>query len=196
MGSIDSCFAYALTNEVDEIYCSISELSNIQIKKFIDFADNNLKVLKLIPDSKDQITTKMVVEYFDYIPILSLRSIPFDSPVNQIFKRVFDILFSVIIIVFVLSWLSPLLYLLIKIESKGPLFFQQTRDGLNGSQFTCYKYRSMYVNDLADDIQATKEDVRVTKIGSVFECIYGRDEYSWSPAAYVESNKEVRQDRR
>ncbi|MEN8185835.1 MAG: undecaprenyl-phosphate glucose phosphotransferase [Bacteroidota bacterium] len=165
LGSIESSFNFALENDVDEIYCSISELSKKNIKKFIDFADNNLKVLKLIPDTKDVFTTKMVVDYYDYIPILSLRKIPFDDPVNQVLKRLFDILFSLFIIIFVLSWLSPLLFILIKLESRGPLFFKQTRDGLNGDTFECFKYRSMKINDLADEIQATKDDTRVTKIG-------------------------------
>ena len=166
LGNIDSAFEYISLNEVDEIYCSISELSKAQINSFIDFADNNLIVLKLLPDAKDVFTTKMNVEYYDYIPVLSLRSIPFDNPVNQIVKRLFDILFSLFIIIFVLSWLSPLLFILVKFESKGPLIFKQTRDGLNGNQFICYKYRSMYLNNLADDKQATKQDERVTKVGN------------------------------
>jgi putative colanic acid biosynthesis UDP-glucose lipid carrier transferase len=166
LGNVDSVFEYILENEVDEIYCSISELSKTQINSFIDFADNNLIVLKLLPDAKDVYTTKMNVEYFDYMPVLSLRSIPFDNTVNQFIKRLFDILFSVFVIVFILSWMSPLLFILIKFDSKGPLIFKQTRDGLNGKHFICYKYRSMYLNDLADDIQATKQDERITKFGT------------------------------
>ena len=165
LGNIESSFKYVLDNEIDEIYCSISELTNDQIKAFIDFADNNLKVLKLIPDTKDVFTAKMIVEYYDFLPILSLRNIPFDIFVNQFAKRLFDILFSLIIIIFVLSWLTPLMFLLIKLDSKGPIFFKQTRDGLNKSPFVCYKYRSMYENDISDVVQATKQDVRVTKIG-------------------------------
>ena len=166
LGTIEDSFEYAKNNIVDEIICSISELSQEQIKKFIDFTDNNLIVLKLIPDAKDVYTTKMVVEYFDYIPILSLRKNPFDESINQFFKRFIDVLLSLFMIVFVLSWLTPLLFILVKIESKGPLFFKQTRDGLNGDTFDCYKYRSMYLNNLSDEIQVTKHDNRVTKIGN------------------------------
>jgi len=165
LGEIESSFNYSIDNTVDEIICSISELSKEQIKKFIDFTDNNLIVLKLIPDTKDVYTTKMNVEYYDYMPILSLRKIPFDDPVNQFFKRFFDIIYSLFIILFILSWLTPILFILIKLESKGPLFFKQVRDGLNGETFECYKYRSMYLNNQSDDIQATKKDLRVTKIG-------------------------------
>ena len=165
LGTIDASFTYAQNNIVDEVICSISELTQDQIKKFIDFTDNNLIVLKLIPDAKDIFTKKMKVEYFDYIPILSLRKIPIDDPVNQFFKRAFDIVFSLIILIFVLSWLSIILYILIKLDSKGPLFFVQTRDGLSYNTFKCIKYRSMKMNALSDDIQATKEDTRITRIG-------------------------------
>jgi len=167
LGTIESCFDYALNNEVDEIYCSISELSSKQIESFINFADNNLKVLKLIPESKDDFTTKMDVEYYDYIPILSLRTIALDFPLNRFIKKLFDVIFSLVIIIFVLSWLTLILFVLIKLESKGPVFFKQTRDGLSGNKFMCYKYRSMHLNDMADDIQVTKHDARVTKIGSI-----------------------------
>ncbi|MCF6222608.1 MAG: undecaprenyl-phosphate glucose phosphotransferase [Flavobacteriaceae bacterium] len=165
LGKIENSFDYSLNNTVDEIFCSISELSKEQIRKFINFADNNLIALKLITDTKDVYTTKMIVEYYDYIPILSLRKIPIDDPVNQLFKRFFDIFYALFVILFILSWLTPLLFFLIKIESKGPLFFKQTRDGLNGDTFQCYKFRSMHINTLSDDIQATKLDSRVTKIG-------------------------------
>ncbi|MGB5383421.1 MAG: hypothetical protein WBN19_06190, partial [Lutimonas sp.] len=108
LGEIDSSFDYMLKNEVDEIICSISDLSKNQIEKLIHFADNNLRVLKFLPDSDKIYTTKMEVEYYDYIPVLSLRKIPFDNPVNQLFKRLFDVFFSLLIIIFVLSWMVPL----------------------------------------------------------------------------------------
>jgi putative colanic acid biosynthesis UDP-glucose lipid carrier transferase len=167
LGDINSAIDFISKNDVDEIYCSISEMTESQIKSFIDFSDNNLIALKLLPEAKDVFTTKMNVEYYDYIPVLSLRAIPFDNFLNKIIKRTSDIIFSLIIIIFVISWLTPLLFVLVKLESKGPLFFKQTRDGLNGTQFLCYKYRSMYVNELADDIQATKQDVRITKVGNI-----------------------------
>ncbi len=167
LGKIDSSFDYMLKNEVDEIICSINDLSKAQIEKLIHFADNNLRVLKFLPDSDKIYTTKMEVEYYDYIPVLSLRKIPFDNPVNQLFKRLFDVIFSLMIIVFVLSWMAPLLFVLIKLESDGPLFFKQKRDGYKGNEFICYKFRSMYVNELSDSEPATKHDERVTKIGKI-----------------------------
>ncbi|MGZ3766394.1 MAG: exopolysaccharide biosynthesis polyprenyl glycosylphosphotransferase [Mucilaginibacter sp.] len=85
---------------------------------------------------------------------------------RRFFKRSFDILFSLSIISFVFSWLYPILAILIKLESKGPVFFIQTRTGRNGTHFKCYKFRSMRVNNDADKRQATRDDYRVTRIGA------------------------------
>jgi putative colanic acid biosynthesis UDP-glucose lipid carrier transferase len=164
--SLENCFDYIIDNNIDEIYFSVSELSNKQINKLIDFADNNLRELKFIPDNKDIYSKKLKYEYYDYIPILSLRSIPLQEPVNKFVKRLFDILLSLFIIVFVLSWLTPILAILIRMESKGPVFFKQSRNGFNYKEFDCYKFRSMTPNKNAHLHQATKGDQRITKIGA------------------------------
>lgn len=164
--SLNRCFNYIIDNDIDEIYFSVAELSNRQINRLIDFADNNLRELKFIPDNKDIYAKKLKYEYYDYIPILSLRTIALQEPVNQFIKRVFDILFSSFILIFVLSWLTPILAILIKLESKGPVFFKQSRNGFNYEEFDCYKFRSMTPNKDAHLYQATKGDLRITKVGS------------------------------
>ncbi len=164
-GNLENCFNFILDNQIEEIYCSISELSNKQIRNVIDFADNNLKILKFLPDNKDIYSKKLKYEYYDYTPILSLREIPIEDPINKIVKRAIDIVFSSAIIVFLLSWLTPLLAILIKLESKGPIFFKQSRNGMNYKEFDCYKFRSMTPNKDANLFQATRGDNRVTKVG-------------------------------
>jgi len=124
-----------------------------------------VKILKLIPDSND-IYNKMKLDYYGFVPVLSVRELSFDKPLIKLSKRMFDIIFSLIVVVFILSWLTPILYFLIKKETKGPLFFKQIREGVKGETFLCYKYRSMGVNRNADRLQATKGDLRITKIGA------------------------------
>jgi len=80
-------------------------------------------------------------------------------------KRGFDIIFSLMVIVFVLSWVFPILYILIKLESKGPMIFKQKRNGLNQKPFDCYKFRSMRVNDYSESLPSFKGDPRITRIG-------------------------------
>ncbi|TDD78215.1 exopolysaccharide biosynthesis polyprenyl glycosylphosphotransferase [Flavobacterium caseinilyticum] len=158
-------FDFVLQNEIDEIYCSMSDLTHQQISDITYFADNNLKTLKFIPDEKQILSRNFVFEYYDYIPVISLRNIVLDVTANKVVKRVFDILFSAVIILAVLSWLTPILALIIKRESKGPLFFVQKRNGLNYKEFNCYKFRSMELNDQAHLNQVSKNDKRITKTG-------------------------------
>lgn len=81
-------------------------------------------------------------------------------------KRIFDLLIAGVIIIFVLSWLLPVLALLIRLDSKGPVFFVQKRVGRYTRLFACYKLRTMVVNDQADHRPATGDDARITRLGS------------------------------
>ncbi|GAA0872773.1 undecaprenyl-phosphate glucose phosphotransferase [Gangjinia marincola] len=158
---------YIIEQEIDEIYCSIDKLSQKQLDEIIAFADNNLKVVKFLPDSREIYAKRLNYQYYGYIPILSLRSIPIDEPINQLIKRVFDLFVSTFVILFLLSWLTPILAILIKLESKGPVFFKQKRNGLDYKEFYCYKFRSMKPNPTADIHQVKRNDNRITQIGKV-----------------------------
>lgn len=162
---IEECFSFVMENKIDEVYCSLSDLTNTDVNKFIDFTDNNLKILKFLPDNKEILARNLVFDYYDYIPIISLRNIPLDQISNKIIKRSFDIIFSLLVIVGLLSWLIPILAILIKLESKGNVFFKQKRNGLNYKEFYCYKFRSMELNEIADLYQVSKNDPRITKVG-------------------------------
>jgi putative colanic acid biosynthesis UDP-glucose lipid carrier transferase len=165
LGPISESYKYLLENEIDEIYCSSVSLNQNQIKEFTKFTNDNGSVLKLISDDKGLYSKDFTIEYYGTIPVLKAKKLPFELIETKIIKRLFDIIFSVLIIVFILSWLIPILWILIKLESKGPLFFEQKRDGLNGDQFVCFKFRSMQINPESNLIQTTKNDHRVTNIG-------------------------------
>jgi putative colanic acid biosynthesis UDP-glucose lipid carrier transferase len=80
-------------------------------------------------------------------------------------KRFFDVVVSLLFTVLVLSWLIPILAILIKLDSKGPVFFIQTRIGFLGIPFRCYKLRTMVVNQVSDSQQAMYNDQRITRLG-------------------------------
>jgi putative colanic acid biosynthesis UDP-glucose lipid carrier transferase len=80
-------------------------------------------------------------------------------------KRAFDIFFSLCALVFIFSWLFPILYVIIKLDSRGPVFFIQRRVGFLGRSFPCLKFRTMYVNAEANTKQATDDDPRITRVG-------------------------------
>ncbi len=165
--SIEQVFGYIVDNSIDEIYCSIAEFNNEQIREITDFADNNLKILKFIPDNKEIFTKKLNYQYLGLTPVLALREIPIDTPINQFIKRTFDIVMSVLVLVGLLSWLTPLLAILIKLESKGPVFFKQRRNGLDYQEFYCYKFRSMRPNPTAHLHQVRRGDERITRVGRI-----------------------------
>ncbi|HAV55326.1 MAG TPA: undecaprenyl-phosphate glucose phosphotransferase, partial [Aequorivita sp.] len=165
--SIEECMDYIMKEEIDEVYSSVAEIGNKDLIKLIDFVDNNLKILKFLPDNKEIYSKKLDFSYYGVLPILSMRKIPIDEPFNKFIKRGFDIVLSLIIIVGILSWLTPLLGLLIKLESKGPVFFKQKRNGLDYKEFYCFKFRSMIPNPMAHLEQIKKGDERVTRVGRI-----------------------------
>ncbi len=166
LGKLEHSFNYILENGIDEIYCTLSVLEKEQVKEFTKFANKHDKIIKLIPDATELYSKSVGSEYYDNILILNVKKLPFETLENHFIKRVFDIIFSLLVIVFIMTWLVPILWILVKIESKGPLFFKQKREGLDGHQFACYKFRSMKLNSESDKIHATKNDERVTRIGS------------------------------
>ena len=167
LGKLENVFKYASENKVDEMYCSLTSLSKDQIVGINKFAINKKIVLKLIPNSNDLYSKKQKTEYYDDgLLVLNVDKLPFEFAENFYIKRIFDIFFSLFVCVFLLSWLALILWILVKLESKGPLLFKQKREGINGKEFVCYKFRSMKINMLADKVHATKNDFRVTKIGA------------------------------
>ena len=161
---IDESIYFALNNDVDVIYCSTENLSKKNIDTLIDFSENNLKTVKFLPDTDEIFTRNQNIEYYDYIPVLSINKTYLDDPVTKMIKRVFDIFFSILVIVLLLSWSIPILALFIKLESNGPIFFKQGRPGFGEKEFFCYKFRSMRINQKTET-EAIKNDPRVTKIG-------------------------------
>lgn len=162
---LNTLFRDIIEDEIDEIYCSLSEIPEEEIKAITKFADNNLKVVKFIPEQNTVMNQDLKRDFYGLVPILEFRTIPLDNSINLVLKRIFDIIFSISVILFVLSWLTPILAILIKLESKGPILFKQLRNGYNYKSFNCFKFRSMIVNEKADLIQVSKQDERITRIG-------------------------------
>ncbi|WP_412464808.1 undecaprenyl-phosphate glucose phosphotransferase [Flavobacterium mekongense] len=164
LGKVDDIKHYVIENKIDEIYCSLNEISNEKLKDLVEFADDNKKAIKFIPDTKEIFSKNLKIDYYELFPVLSLQKTQLHNPYIKGIKRAFDIVFSLIVIVFLLSWLIPILAILIKLESKGPVFFKQGRPGLDEQEFFCYKFRSMQVNRHTEK-EASKNDPRVTKVG-------------------------------
>lgn len=151
---------------LDEIYCALDDLNDEEINEFIQYADVKNCNLKFIPSTQKLFTKRLKTDYYEYQPVLSLPKPVIDVAINSLSKRIFDVLFSFMICVCFLSWLTPILALLIKIDSRGPVFFQHKRHGLNYKEFWCYKFRTLRTDFKEDELaQVKKNDRRVTKVG-------------------------------
>lgn len=163
-GKIADLRKFVVENKIDEIYCSLSEISNDQLKSLVEFADEKHKTIKFIPDTKEIFSKNLKIDYYEIFPVLSLQKTLLHDPLTKVFKRVFDIVFSLVVILGLLSWLTPILAILIKLESAGPVFFKQGRPGIDEKEFSCWKFRSMQINKTTEQ-EASKNDPRVTRIG-------------------------------
>ncbi len=105
------------------------------------------------------------VESIGDMVMLNPQEIPLDNVAFRFQKRLFDIIFSTLVIVLILSWLFPIIAILVKLSSRGPVIFKQQRTGINNKTFSCYKFRSMRQNRDSDRKQATANDNRITRIG-------------------------------
>ncbi|HTI90824.1 MAG TPA: undecaprenyl-phosphate glucose phosphotransferase [Puia sp.] len=165
IGNIDDCISYAVKNNVNEIYSTISPEVNTSIYEMAHTAERSLIRFKFVPDFKFYVNRNIHMEYMNELPVLSLRPEPLEEVTNSIKKRIFDILFSLFVIIFILSWLTPILAILIKLNSRGPVFFVQPRSGKDNRKFNCYKFRTLSVNREAHTKQVTRNDSRITPLG-------------------------------
>lgn len=163
--NLNTICSYILEESIDEVYCCLSTVDPQIINEITNFSESNLKEVKYIPSYGKIYSKKLSYQNYGLIPVLSLRTIHLEDNFNSFIKRSFDILFSTLVLVFLLSWLIPLLAIVIKINSRGPVFFKQKRNGYNFREFWCYKFRSMKLNREANTSQATKNDYRVTSVG-------------------------------
>lgn len=164
--NFQTVFEYIQSKQVHEVYISLTSFKDSEVNKIVSFSDKNLIKVKLLLNRKTVFCRNLKPIFYGNNSIVQLRTMPLDEVNNRIIKRIFDIIFSSLVIICILSWLTPIIAILIKLESNGSVFFKQKRTGLNNQDFMCYKYRSMHVNDHADKQMATKGDARITKIGS------------------------------
>lgn len=157
-------------HELDDIIVALPGTDVQQIERIVSIGEKEGKRIRIIPDYHRFGDGKMKVERLGSFPLITLRSLPLDIIDNRIYKRTFDIIFSLMVIVCIFSWLFPIIGILIKLGSKGPIFFKQERWGLNNKVISCYKFRSMVaaskdVDEHGNYLQARRNDPRITPIG-------------------------------
>ncbi len=166
IGNIKDCLDYAVENDISEIYSTILPTENELVQDITDIAEDKCVRVRFVTTKSVDNSTYYNVDVFSQMPVISLRSEPLQKTRNSLRKRMFDIIISSLAIICVLSWLTPILAIIIKMSSRGPVFFKQERSGKDNKPFWCYKFRSMTVNNADQSAQATKKDSRITGIGA------------------------------
>lgn len=165
-GSIKDAINFVSTSEmIDEVYCAMDELSEDEINTFVKYSELKQFNIKFIPKTANFLNKRLKADFYNYQPVLSIQQVSLNKPFNRVLKRGFDIIFSFLVLVFVLSWVSIILFVLIKLESKGPLFYKHKRNGINYKEFDCYKFRSLKISSSEAETYVKEKDDRVTRIG-------------------------------
>ena len=166
-GTPDSLSDLIEEHEIQMVFVSLSLFGGSKRgKEYLRICNKKGVRMRLIPDNQLWYKSNTNLETVGNMSLINPQRIPLDDMDARLIKRIFDLVFSGLIITLVFSWLFPILAIAIKMSSKGPVFFSQKRTGLNNKVFRCLKFRSMQVNDNADSQQATAHDKRITKIGS------------------------------
>ena len=148
----------------DELYVCLSRREKDTIRKLSHFCDQNVIRFYLVPVSVEMLEIDLKRELIDDMEVFTTFENPLEKPSNKLVKRIFDIVFSIIFLI-PTALIFPFVWIIMKIQSPGPLLFKQARTGIDGKTFNMLKFRSMHVNDDADRVQATKDDPRKYPFG-------------------------------
>ena len=166
VGTYDDLENYIAVNEINEIYLISNNIHESIFKVLTSIVSRYAVKIRIVPYVSHFSFMSVKLTNYDTIPVLTFQRGPLSFWYNRLIKRTFDIVFSLIVIVFVLSWLIPLITILNLItgDTYRP-FFIQKRTGMDDKPFNLIKFRTMKNNRVAHTKQAIKGDERVTRIG-------------------------------
>ena len=171
-GNFDNVEDIIKSNPIDEVFIALPSSENNTIQKIIRICEMNTIRVRMLPDLTEYTSSSIYINNIGLVPVVNVGHLPLDKKENRILKRVFDIVFSVLFFLTIGIFIFPIIALIIKLTSRGPIFFKQERWGHGNKKITCYKFRSMVKNssDIDDDgkyNQASKDDPRITLIGRI-----------------------------
>lgn len=163
-GTVDDFERKLQTESIDEVFYTLSGEDGKMVRRLLGLCDRTMMRFNFVPQMSSYLARNLKPENIGAIPVLGVRSNPLDNPVNTWVKRCFDLVFSGLFLIF-----SPIVFIpvaiAVKLSSPGPVFFRQLRTGYKGTEFYCWKFRTMRVNKESDTVQATRHDPRTTKVG-------------------------------
>lgn len=159
---------YLVQNKIDFAYISLGDgMDDEMVNQVISVLEDKYVSIGFIPNSSLETRQSLEINYLDSFPILTYKKYPLDLAFNQISKRIFDLCFTFIVFLTLLWWLLPLISIMVYISQGRPIFFKQKRNGLNGKEFDCLKFRTMKPHKFNDVKPTERNDPRVTKLGKI-----------------------------
>lgn len=165
---IDKLNSYLTENKIDFAYISLGNgMDEIMVSKVAEILENMYIPIGFIPSSSIEVKQILEISYLDSFPILTYKKHPLDNTFNQLIKRTFDIVFTLLVFATLLWWLLPILAVAVSISQGRPILFAQKRNGLNGKEFDCLKFRTMRPDKENNKKPTERDDPRVTKLGKI-----------------------------
>jgi Undecaprenyl-phosphate glucose phosphotransferase len=152
-------------NHIDEIYLALNCVPKEALNEISGIISDYPIQVRILPDMGSFYFKSAELINYGSVPVLQVHPGPLSYWYNRMIKRVLDVAMALLVIVFVLSWMSIVLFLISRLGSRDGVFFLQRRTGSDNRVYTCIKYRTMRKNDEADLKQAEKDDDRITPVG-------------------------------
>ncbi len=165
IGNLSGLKSFFEKNHVHEVYIASEKIPSPQMAEVVETISNYPIKMRIVPELGDFSYKSTELVSYGALPVIQIHPGPLSYWHNRFVKRIFDIVLSLIIIVGILSWMTPILYIISLFGLQEGVFFKQARTALDGKTFTCIKFRSMRKNNLAHVQQATENDDRVTPVG-------------------------------
>jgi putative colanic acid biosysnthesis UDP-glucose lipid carrier transferase len=165
---LDGFDRFVMEKRVDEVYIAAQRMDDsvVSIVHFCAMKDITVSFMNDLVDDLTRSNLRVHLDEHGATALIKLDPFKYRNVIDRTIKRTFDLVFSTLVIIFVMSWLFPIVAVLIKLSSRGPVLFIQQRTGMLNRPFGCMKFRSMRMSDDANTKQATKGDPRITRIGA------------------------------
>ena len=166
LGSLNNLETIFKQQQIDEVLISVENHEQAAIRKCIEICDQYNVRVRVMPKLEDLTSKTEEIDNIGLISVINLNILPLDKWENKLLKNIFDKLFSILFLLGIGIWFLPIIWILVRLTSKGPVIYKQERWGLNNKPIVCYKFRTMYMNNGDTNFnQTSRNDPRITPLG-------------------------------
>jgi Undecaprenyl-phosphate glucose phosphotransferase len=165
LGTIDDAAEIIAREAIDHLYVALPPEQHVRMLELLDSTSREMVDVKVVPDLLQVIALRARLEDLDGVPVININDVPLQG-FNSVLKRTLDVGISSVALS-ILAVPFALIAGLVRLTSRGPVFYRQERMGLDGRPFTIVKFRSMYdgAEEHTGPIWAVPDDPRVTPLG-------------------------------